>query len=1112
MIKSKFKHFVTALFAMLIMITAQAQVTTSSISGNITDDKSPVAGVAVIAVYQPSNTQYFGVSNGDGFYTLSNLKPGGPYRISYEMIGYQTVVFENVTLALAENSTIDVLMVVSPESLEGSVIVADANGITLKTGSSTYISERTMETMPTSTSRSLNDVLKLTPQASVSGSGLAVGGGNYRGSYVTVDGAAFNNAFGIGQNLPAGGSPISLDAIEQLSINITPFDVRQSGFQGGAINAVTKSGTNEFHASAYNHYTSNKVRGGLVAGNEITNSESLNNTIGVTVGGPIVKDKLFFFVNGEYSFDNVPGSSRLARVSENDAWGNGTQYNRPTVAQLDNIKKFLADKFDGYDPGRYQGYSLSTPDYKVMARLDWNINRNNSLNVRFSYTHTSGSNQPSSSMSPIGGTNSSFKTITGAPIYFNRYSAGRQSDYTMYFESARYFQEQNFMSLATELNSRLSNGKGNNMFRVAWSHQYEPRSYVGSYFPTVDILSNAEVTGSDTHAMITTFGVDPFTYGNVRDVQTLVATDEFTYNAGINNLTFGVQGEFDKVINGFMQGGAGWFIYDSWDNFVADVTNPSSTTGPAAFMITHANLDDPTQQTFPAFNYYQASAYAQDEINFSRRFKLTAGVRLEVPWYSIPTDNENKDFSDIAKQAGTSFTGLSTADVPAARLTVSPRLGFNWNVLGDNTVVVRGGTGLFVGRIPNVWLVSAIGNDNCLQMQYINKSVVGSGSNTNNIHFTTDRAKLISSLYAGGFKKQDLSAPTAGTIIAKDLKMPSSWKSSLSVDFNLPNKWYVGVEGIYSVNYNEVYATMLGHKKDGTITLPGEPGTRSKWTAEGIKNKSGQTVNGYYIHNESGLHGSYASITAKVSKEFDFGLSLYGAYSFGTSKSLSDGNGDQISEFANTYGLNGCNEPTLGYANYVAPNRAIFNASYTIKEGKNLATKLGVFYEGYNIGYYSNYSYSRVSYLMNNVSGAGSASQLIYIPTDSELDGMPFTSEDNKAQYRTFLANDEYTKKHRGEYAERNGVLAPWLNRINVRVAQDVYFNIAGKKQTVELSVDANNIGNLINSNWGVYKQLNTNNIISYKNGAYTFTEPVWNNYNSVASTWSLLLSAKYFF
>lgn len=1112
MIKEKIRHFLAAFMMMLFVVTGNAQVTTSGLSGRVSDANGPVVGAAVIAVYLPSNTTYFGVTNAEGLYSITNMKPGGPYRVTYEMLGYQTVVYEDVVLSLAENATMDAKLNDAPESLEGSVIVAEANGRSLNTGSSTYISSRTIENMPTSTSRSLNDILKLTPQASITTSGLAVGGGNYRGSYVTVDGAAFNNAFGIGQNLPAGGSPISLDAIEQMSINITPYDVRQSGFQGGAINAVTKAGTNEFHGSAYNYYTSEKVRGYKVAGNDIPNNKMLNNTVGVTFGGPIVKDKLFFFVNGEYSFDNVPGSSRVARLGYNDSWGSGTQFNRPTIDELDNIKGFLGNKFDGYDPGRYQNYSLKTPDYKVLARIDWNINRNNTLNIRFSHTHTYGSNQPSSSMSPIGGTNSSFKTINGDPVYFNRYSAGRQSDYTMYFESARYFQEQNFTSLAAELNSRFASGKGNNMLRVAWSHQFEPRSYVGSYFPTVDILSNREVSGSDTHAMITTFGVDPFTYGNLRDVQTVVATDEVTYNAGIHNLTFGGQFEFDRVINGFMQGGAGWFIYDSWDNFVADVNNPSDKTGPVAFMITHANLDDPTQQTFPAFNYYQGSVYVQDEMNLARNFKLTAGARLEVPFYTIPTDNENKDFSRIAQTAGSSFYGLNTADVPAPRITVSPRLGFNWDVFSNNTFIVRGGSGLFVGRIPNVWLVSAIGNDNCLQMQYINKNVVGNGTNEKGIHFSTDRAKIINSLYPGGFQKQDLTAPTAGTIIAKDLKMPSSWKSSLSFDINLPNKWSFTIDGLFSINYNEVYATMLGHKFDGNIKLPGEYDVRSKWVAEGIKNSAGQTVNGYYIHNEKDFHGSYASVSARVNKDFDFGLSLSAAYSFSTAQSVSDGNGDQISEFANTYGLNGCNEPILGYANYVAPHRAIFNGSYTIKEGKHAATKLGVFYEGYNIGYYSSYSYSRVSYLMNNVSGAGSASQLIYIPTDSELDNMPFSSEANKDEYRTFLATDKYTSKHRGEYAKRNGVIAPWLNRVNARVAQDIYFNIAGKKQTLEISVDANNIGNLLNSNWGVYKQLSTNNIISYKNDEYTFTKPVWNNYESIASTWSLLLSARYYF
>jgi hypothetical protein len=296
------------------------------------------------------------------------------------------------------------------------------------------------------------------------------------------------------------------------------------------------------------------------------------------------------------------------------------------------------------------------------------------------------------------------------------------------------------------------------------------------------------------------------------------------------------------------------------------------------------------------------------------------------------------------------------------------------------------------------------------------------------------------------------------------------------------------------------------------VQLPGEPAARNLWVSENIKNNAGSKMNGYYAHNISDLRGNYWALTAQVAKSFSWGLDLMAAYTRAESQSVSDGQGDQISEFANTYCLNGSNEPVLGYAYYVAPHRVIGNASFTIKEGPFAATKLSAFYEGYNIGYISSYSYSRISYLMKNVSGGTGASQLIYIPTADQLKTMPFSSDENRNAYEKFISSDKYLSAHRGEYAKRNGALAPWLNRINVRVAQDVYFNIAGRKQTVEIGLDVKNVGNLINSNWGVYKQLSSNTILEYAGGKYTFTEPVWNTYNSLASTWQMLLSARWSF
>lgn len=1107
--RQTFKFLFVTTLGLFAALTLHAQVTNSSMSGKITDAGNPVAGAAVIAVYTPSGAQYWAISDEHGNYRINAIIPGGPYTVTVDLLGYHQVKETGIYAPLGETAVHNFELVEDAIALEAAVLVADSNesGMNIRrSGAGTTISLKRMESVPT-VSRSMNDVMKLTPQASTTTSGFAVGGGNYRGSSVTVDGAAFNNAFGIGSNLPAGGSPISLDALEQMSISITPFDVRQSGFIGGAINAVTKSGSNDFRASVYNYYSSNKLKGSKAAGEVVTNTQSLNNTVGATVGGPLVKNRLFFFLNAEYTFDEVPGSSSRARTSASDAFGDKSQFNRPLASELDAIKGFLSDRF-GYDPGRYEGYSLKTPDYKVLARIDWNINQNNRFNIRFSHTHTFGSNSPSSSMSPLGGTNSSFKDAAGNTLSFNRYSAGRQSAYALFYEAARYYQEQNFTSVAAELNSRMMNGTANNMLRVTWSHQDEPRSYVGNFFPTVDILSPEGVTGSDNTAIYTTIGIDPFTYGNLRDVQTVIATDEFSFSKGISNFVAGAQFEWNRAVNGFMQGGAGWFIYDSWDSFKNDVTDKSAA--PVAFMITHANLDDPTKQTFPAFDYMQASLYAQDELNISDNFKLTAGLRFEMPVITIPTDNENKDFTAVAKaNANTSFGGLKTSDIPAVRVSISPRIGFNWDVRKDRSLIVRGGTGIFTGRIPNVWLVSAIGNSNCLQYQYIANSRTGNPV----VHFSNDRSEIINSIYAGQtFVKQDLAAPTATTIIAKDLKMPSSWKSSLAFDFRLPGAVKATVEGLYNYNFNEVYATYLGFAKTGTVQLPGEPSTREHWTSEGVKNSAGGTMGGYYVHNENKLHGTYYSVTAQLQKDFGFGLSLMAAYTHSSSQTLSDGSGDQISEFVNTYNRNGCNTPELGFSSYVTPNRVIASASYDIRWGKFTTTKLSAFYEGYNIGFISRYSYSRVSYLMNNVSGAGSAAQLIYIPTDAQLEQMPF-ADDSKAAFKSFIESDRYLSRHRGEYMKRNGASAPWYNSVNVRVAQDFHFNVAGRQHNFEIGLDINNVGNLINENWGVHKIMSSNNVLSYSaESGYKFTAPVWNSYNDLRSTWSMLLSARYFF
>lgn len=1105
--KKTIKSLLLTVAAMVVTLSVNAQVTTSAIGGKVTDAQGAVVGAAVIATHTPSGTQYYSVTDKDGQYRINNVVPGGPYTIKVEMLGYSSLTITDVIAPLAETFIADATIKEEAIGLEAATVSAEAStsGMNIhRSGASTTISERTKDNMP-SVSRSMNDILALTPQATSTSNGLAVGGGNYRSSTVTVDGAAFNNMFGIGQNLPAGGTPISLDALEQISVNVTPYDVRQSGFTGGAINAVTKSGSNEWHASVYDYYTSAGLRGYKVADKEVGFSPSFENTIGLTLGGPIVKNKLFFFINAEYTPQASAGPTTKARPNDSEPYGSGTMYNRPTESKLNEIAQFLQDNC-GYNPGRYQDYSLKTPAFKVLARIDWNINQNNKFNIRFSHTSTKYSSAASNSTSPIG---SKFSNKT---INYDKNSEGRKSQYTIPFENTRYYQTQNYTSLAAELNTRFADGKGTNTARVAWSHQYEPRSFDGGVFPTVDILESYD-TGKT--ACYTTFGLDPFTYNNLRDVQAVTVTDEISYQAGKNTIIAGLQYEFNNVVNGFMQCGNGLFVYDTWEHFTQDVLNPTAESAPVGFMITHANSGDGTGACNAAFNFHNVSAYVQDEIAFSDNFKMTAGIRFEMPFYNFLNDNENKDFTAVAAaNPNSSFANLKTSDLPKARLNVAPRIGFNWDMTnGARKVILRGGTGLYTGRIPNVWLVSAVGNANTLQYQFIDAN---NAVSANPQHFQKDRSNIINTLWGGSFEPKALAAPTATTILANDLRMPTSWKSSLALDVVLPGDIKGTVEGIYSYNFDEVYATLLGYKQDGAVQLPGEPETRQNWVSEGIKNSSNGTMTGYYAHNVTGMNGWYYSVTAQLSKSFKNGIDLMAAYTHADARVLSDANSDQVSGFATIINKNGNNAPELGYSGYTAPNRVIANASWTIKEGKYTATKLAIFYEGYNLAYSaSGYSSSRFSYCMNNVSITGNGSlsqQTIYIPTEAQLANMPFSSDENKAAYAEFLATDKYTKNHRGEYALRNCCVAPWFNRFNARVAQDFYFDIAKKRQNVEVGVDFKNIANLFNSNWGVLKQLKSDTILTYKDNKYTFTAPTWNNYNSTASTWQILLSVKYKF
>ena len=1102
-------HLLVALLAFMVS-TAMAQITTSGISGKVTANGEDIIGATIKAVHQPSGTVYRAVTNIDGRYSIQGMRPGGPYVLEVSYVGYKTKEVKNFNLSLGQNTILNESLSENAEMLQDVVVTADRNNNmrTDRAGATTSINADQIEVVPT-VSRSMNDLLKLTPQGANVGSGFSVGGGNYRQSYVTVDGAAFNNAFGIGGNLPGNGSPISLDALDQISVSSSPYDVRLSGFTGGAISAVTKSGTNDFKGTAYMYTTNSHLRGNKVSDYELNRLQSHATTWGASFGGPIIKDKLFFFANGEYQSNISAGPSGTARVNASDEWSpsSGTVH-RPLQSDMDNMLSFLSKNY-GYNPGRYQGYSLDTPSYKFLARIDWNINENNKLNIRFSKSHDKDSSAPSSSTTPF---KDSVIYPGGEDATGGKSQSGRTANAGLYFESARYYQEKNFTSFAAEWNSKW--GVVSNVLRATYSYQDEPRTYVGGMFPTVDILKNGSYYMG--------FGPDPFTQGNLRQVKTFVATDEASWAMGIQNFTAGLQFETNKATNGFGAASAGYYVFESMDDFM-------NGKAPRSYGVTFPM--DGSSQFNATMKYNQFSAYVQDQVNFSDRFRLTAGLRFELPIYPELKNNYNKAFAAMKwkNDAGVEYQ-YTTDQLPDAPLTVSPRVGFNWDILGNHKLVLRGGTGYFIGRLPFVWLVSAVGNAGCGQYTYYYNTPSDKGATYKMDKFYQSREDQLKVLQQQGLavNREDAAAPSTPTIIDKDLKMNATWKTSLALDAKLPYDIDFSLEGIYSREFNPATVINLDRYWDGKSYTELAPGDKRKWYSR-------NSYSNPYMITNAGHKAYYYSITASLAKKFAFGLNLSASYTYSKAKSYGDGVGDQVSSayYNNRYSVNGNNDMELGYGTYVAPNRLLISASYKKDYGKNFGSEVGLIYEGMNMGYADGYSCTRYTYqLTGNVVNDYGSNGLVYIPASREAldkwnfkDNGKYTAEQQKDDFWAYINQDDYLKNHKGEYAERGGAVMPWHHQLDFKFNQNFYLNVAGQKNTLQFGVDIKNLANLLNNSWGLYKTVNNTKLLKYtagkdgaagsfqfqKNGKDVLSK-TYTNLTSFNSTYSIQFSIRYIF
>lgn len=1098
MLKQTLKGFLLVLVAMFVGTAAFAQVTTSALSGRVVDGSGqPVIGVAVMATHTPSGTVYGVITNEEGRYTINGMRTGGPYKVEFSCLGFQTLTYTDVTLRLAEVFSLNADLKEDSEMLSEAMVIAAPKSkfAAEKTGAATNISNDQMVSLPTVT-RSITDITKLSPYG---GNGMSFAGADGRTANFTVDGASFNNNFGLSENLPGGGNPISLDAIEEVQVVVSPFDVRQTNFIGGGVNAITKSGTNTFKGSAYVYHRNENMRGDSVEGEQVAGARDRdrNTTYGMTLGGPIIKNKLFFFVNAEYS--QAPTVAVRFRPSVDGVADADKYLSYTTVADMDRVKAHVMDKY-GYDPGSYTDFPADESNMKMLARLDWNISDNHHLALRYNYTGNTSWMAPNSS-SMDGGTRSAF---------------GRTSLYSMAFSNSMYSMQNLVHSVSVDLNSRI-NENLSNQFLATFSKLDDVRGTNSKEFPFIDIQD-----GTNTNTQYMSLGYELFTWNNAVHNTVANIKDDLTYYAGNHKITMGVSYEYQMADNSYMRNGTGYYRYASVDDFINGAT-------PEVVCLTYGY--DGEKNPAARVQFHKAGLYAQDEWNATERFKLTYGIRFDGLFFDNGDLMTNNAIKELTYLRNGKERHIDTGKWPTASVTVSPRVGFNWDLLEDKSLTLRGGTGLFSGRLPLVFFTNMPTNSGMIQYQAqlneANLNKLGFGSMDQfkgglvvdaNGKATTQALldKLIAMGYPSTISPEDGTVPSAIAAVDPDFKMPQVWKTSVAVDYNFPVSFPFSItaEAIYNKTVNGVTIADWSMLPVNGFTRWNGADNRPVYPTDFRYN-----TKAFVLENTNRGYGYSASISMNMTPVEN--LSIMAAYTHTASKELTGMPGSNA-ESAFTYvpTSEGPNNIRLHNSQYVTPDRFVASLTHSDKCGNHFS----FIYEAWRGGY--NYSYM----LANDMNGDGYAYDALYIPTDEQIadNEFRFATPDDRDRFLAYVKQDKYLSSHRGEYAEAYSVYSPWTHRLDFSYKHDFKVKVGKSTNTLQLSLDVKNVLNLFNSNWGTIKSmnpsLNEGRILKYEStdaeGYPVFSTPkavngtvdVFTPLHSIGQCWYASVGIKYMF
>lgn len=979
------------LLVLLILVSSAAvygQVTTASVNGTVRDEKGEgLPGATVTATHVPSGTKYATTTRTDGRYSLLNARVGGPYQIEVTFIGFGSEKADGLTLQLGQKFVQNFALKSASTTLSEVVIKSNDIISGTRTGASTTIGNERLRALPTIT-RSTSDYTRLNPAAAEGGS---FAGRNDQYNNYSLDGAIFNNPFGLDASTPGGqtdANPVSIDAIEQISVQIAPYDVTQAGFTGASINAVTKSGTNSFKGTVYGFTRNQNLVGRKIKDVTFEKLDLSQNQYGFSIGGPIIKNKLFFFLNAESDRRSDIGSPFLPAA----AGRSGSNISRVSGADLALVSSLLKSTY-GYETGPYENFSLATNSQKAIAKLDWNISNNHKLSFTYTYLDA-------------------FKDKPANPSAIGR----RGPDFlTLQFRNSGYRINNVINGGTVELKSQFGN-KAANKLQVGYTQFNDTRDPFSTPFPVLNI-------GKDGVRYIVA-GHEPFSINNRLEQRVFQATDNFNIYAGKHTITLGASLEKFGFDNSFNLTGYGARVFFSdvpmsgveafikSKDFAKEVADAKTT-----FETNNAKNTWALAQT----NLGQAGIYAQDEFAVSNKLNISYGVRVDVPLYfdtkkkmeeSIARNCCYDDKIEYYNEAGAPVK-LDSKTLPAQKPLISPRLGFNYDVKGDKTQQFRGGTGLFTGRFPFVWLGNQVANPNFF------------------FYCVTD----------------------------PNFKYPQVWRTNLGYDFQTKSGWIASADVIYTKDINSTIVRNYGLKLP-TGKLVGAD-SRPIYKATDRATVFGGATNAYVFGNSN--LGSSFNTSLQLERTFANGTYLKFGYNFLDARDVASIDAEISSDAydRNPGNIQHTNKPVLAPSLYGNRHRLMTVASKKITYG-NFGTTFSLFGEA---AQGSRYSFTYAGDINNDGSGLN---DLLFIPTDTQIDEMSFTGTNAAAQksaLKQYMANNSYLNANRGKYAEKYAPLAPWYSNVDLRILQDFYLK---NKNTIQISMDIQNVGNLLNKNWGV--------------------------------------------